>query len=131
MRSGDYIFKPSGVQWCVAFVLNAKDVEGLADGQYVFAVRPIKVEYGHDIIYCLLPVETLGWASASFFDKGDICELAGETFAIHAQRGMFMQLRREDGSREWTVRWRVAFQMMCGFDVPLDADWREARPEEI
>ncbi|MBZ9817280.1 hypothetical protein [Mesorhizobium sp. CA7] len=79
----------------------------------------------------MLPANTLGWTSASAFDKGDICELAGETFAVHAQRGMFMQLRREDGTREWTVRWRVAFAMMCGGDVPLSADWREASPEEI
>lgn len=131
MRSGDFFHSPNGNQWCVAFVLNAKDVEGLADGKYAFAVRPVETPDGVDITYHLFPADTLGWTSESVFDKGDICELAGETFAIHRQRGMFMQLRREDGSREWTVRWRVAFQMMCGFDVPLDADWREARPEEI
>lgn len=31
MRSGDFFHSPRGNQWCVAFVLNARDVKGLSD----------------------------------------------------------------------------------------------------
>ncbi|RUW44355.1 hypothetical protein EOA32_36845 [Mesorhizobium sp. M1A.F.Ca.ET.072.01.1.1] len=131
MRAGDFIFKPSGTQWVVVFVLDAKGIDGLKDGKYVFAVRPVGTPYGDDIIYHLFPAATLGWASKSVFETGDIYTVAGEDFAINRQRGMFVQLRREDGSTEWACRWRLAFNMMRGADVPLSAEWREATDGEI
>ncbi|MBZ9774389.1 hypothetical protein [Mesorhizobium sp. CO1-1-8] len=131
VSSGDFFHSPCGTQWVIVFVLNASGINGLKDGKYVFAVRPVETSYGDDILYDLFPADKLGWTTQSVFDERDVYQLAYEDFAIHGERDQFVQLRREDGSTEFAWRWRVAFNMMRGTDVPLEAEWRQATAGEV
>ncbi|RWM22615.1 MAG: hypothetical protein EOR73_07055 [Mesorhizobium sp.] len=131
VSSGDFFHSPCGTQWVIVFVLNASGINGLKDGKCVFAVRPVETEYGDDIVYALFPADKLGWTSQSVFDEGDVYQLADEDFAIHDEKDIFIALRREDGSREWAMRWRLAFNMMRGADVSPEAEWRQATAGEV
>jgi hypothetical protein len=131
LRSGDYIFKPSGTQWVVVAVFDTEGIDGLKDGTHVFAVRPIKAAYFDDIIYDLFPADTLGWTTQSVFDHGDVYQLADEDFAVHGEAGFFASLRREDGSTVVTQRWRLAFNLMAGVDISPEAEWRQAAAGEV
>ncbi|MER8853014.1 hypothetical protein NKH94_15605 [Mesorhizobium australicum] len=129
MREGDVVQTTLGHKWVVAFLLDAENVEGLHDGRHVFLVRPEPTPYGDDIVYALESENDIfmGWLGTTEIDQGDVYELYGdEQFAVDEQRGQFVKLRREDGSTEWVLRWRLCFNLLVGHDISPEAEWTKA-----